>query len=77
VHFRNLHYFSKREDVFRKFSDKASGIINLVFFNNERGQFNGKGYFVVANVLAAEALVKLEGERFADREITFEVEEVE
>jgi hypothetical protein len=71
VHFTNLHYFSKREDIFHHFAAKVNGILNLVFFNNERKQFNGKGYFVVADVQAAETLIKLEGEKFSDREISF------
>lgn len=53
VHFTNLHYFSKREEIFHHFSAKVNGILNLVFYNNERKQFNGKGYFVVADVQAA------------------------
>jgi hypothetical protein len=77
VHFRNLSFYSKREDVFNWARSKVPGVVNLVFFNNERGQFNSKGYFVVENLLAGEQLLRLEGERLSDREINFQLEDVE
>lgn len=76
MHFRNLGYFSKKDEVFNSYYGKASGITNLIFFTNEKG-FNGKGYFIVNSIQAAEDLVKLEGEKYADREISFDVDNVE
>jgi hypothetical protein len=76
VHFSNLGYFSKKDEVFNFYHGKTSGITNLIFFNNEKG-FNGKGYFIVNSIQSAEDLVKLEGEKYADREVSFEVDNVE
>jgi hypothetical protein len=48
-----------------------------VFKYNDKGQFNGTGYFVVENFKAGEELIKLEGEKVGDREIKFDLEEVD
>lgn len=34
VHFKNLGYFSKREEVFNWYQNKVPDILNLIFFNN-------------------------------------------
>jgi hypothetical protein len=58
VHFKNVGYFSKREEVFNWFKAKVPGVLNLIFFNNEKG-FNGRGYFIVDNIKSGEQLIKL------------------
>jgi len=45
--------------VFNYFRNIANGILNVVFDQNEKGQFNGMGYFVVENFKAGEELIKL------------------
>lgn len=76
VHFYNVSYFTKKDDILNFATAKVSGIINLVTFTNEKG-FNGKGYFVVENSQVAESLVRLEGQRIGDREIKFSLDEIE
>jgi hypothetical protein len=58
VHFYNVSYFTKKDDIFNFATSKVPGIINLVTLTNEKG-FSGKGYFVVENLEAAERLIKL------------------
>lgn len=58
VHFRNVAYISKKEEVFSWAKSKVQGLINLIFSFNEKG-FSGKGHFIVENVKAAEQLLKL------------------
>ena len=60
VHFYNVSYFTKKDDIFNFATSRVPGIINLVTQTNEKG-FSGKGYFVVENSEAAERLIKLEG----------------
>lgn len=77
VNFKNVGYYSKREEVLVFFQKKAKGVVNVVFNKNEKGQFNGTGYFVVDCPKSAEELVKLEGEKYGDREIKFDLEDIE
>lgn len=76
VNFRNISYYSKRDEIYKFFKDRVQGILNVVCNHNEKGQFNGTGYFVVENYRAGEELIKLEGEKYGDREIKFDLEEV-
>lgn len=61
VNFRNVAYISKRQDVFNYFKSKVGGILNVIFLENEKRQFNGNGYFVVEDIRAGEKLIRLEG----------------
>ena len=64
VNFRNIPYISKRQTVFNYYKGKVLGILNVIFLENEKGQFNGNGYFVVDGFKAGEELLKLEGEKY-------------
>lgn len=67
VHFRNFGYYSKKNEVFNYFKNLVPGIINVIFSQNEKGQFNGCGYFIVDNIKSGEGLIRLEGEKYGDR----------
>ncbi len=77
VHFRNLPYQSRRNDVFDHFKAKVAGILNVIFLENERRQFNGNGYFVVEDMRSGESLIRLEGQQYNGREVSFSLEDVE
>lgn len=59
VNFRNIAYLSKRQDVFNYFKGKVGGILNVIFLENEKRQFNGNGYFIVEDIKAGEQLMRL------------------
>lgn len=63
--------------MFDYFQKKVGGLINVIFLENERRQFNGNGYFVVQDLKAGAELIKLEGEKYNGREVHFSVVEVE
>ena len=39
----------------------------MIFFENEKRQFNGNGYFVAEGFKSGEELVKLEGTKYESR----------
>lgn len=59
VNFRNVPYISKRQEVFNYFKSKVGGILNVIFLENDKRQFNGNGYFIIEDIKAAEQLIKL------------------
>lgn len=61
INFKNLPYTSKRSEVFSHFKSKVTGLLNVVFLENEKRQFNGNGYFIVEDAKSAESLIRLEG----------------
>ena len=77
VHFRNLPYFSKRNEVFDYFKAKVAGVLNVICLVNEKQQFTGNGYFVVEDMRSGESLLRLEGEKYNSREVSFTLEDVE
>lgn len=72
-----MSYFSRRPEVFEYFQHKVEGLLNVIFLENERGQFNGNGYFIVKDIQSGEELVRLEGEKVNNRDVRFSVPDVE
>ena len=62
--------------LFRSYQSKVKGILNVIFLENEKKQFNGNGYFVLEDYASGEALVKLEGETYEGREVYFTAPDV-
>ena len=44
---------------------------------NEKGLFNGNGYFVVEDFTSGEKLLKMEGEKYDGRDVHFNVADAE
>jgi hypothetical protein len=61
VHFKNVNYFCKKDEIFNYFKNKVAGLVNVIFFQNEDKKFNGSGYFITDGIKSTESLVRLEG----------------
>jgi len=51
--------------------------LNVIFLYNEKKQFNGNGYFVLEDGKSGENLIRLEGEKYNGREISFSLDSAE
>ena len=59
MNFKNLPYLSRRKEVYEYFKGKSAGVLNVVFSENDKRQFNGSGYFIVEDASSGETLFRL------------------